>query len=370
MKKILKLSAILLSAAFCASGLFACNETPPPATEPGTIDGNYTETTAAQMSTSLSTIDTDAMNGYDETTGDAKTGWAFGVSASNNMTISVTSGTDTTTASLNLGLQYRGFETDAEIMNEVAATLSASLTQTGSAPASVTADASAYLNNENLWAALKTTGLPPMEDSGSSVDSNVDYKAVIDIVDLLSALMDDGTSGEPVSATSGEGESFFELDAATLAMLQQQFGLKYEADLTDGAKLKVSTTSDTKIAINALIAGAISQMNSDAADSSEQAELVLQAASFSKADVELYVHIDANGVLKQAAANIDLEGSVTVNGQTLTVGLTNVAEITFAPIATTVIPESVSSSTDYTDVDEVSLANMLKELLATHMPQE
>lgn len=197
-------------------------------------------------------------------------------------------------------------------------------------------DANAYIKENTVYADTKVTGIPEsiqalvpagvnFEDLANGVKCSLTVTEFESILNLLMSMAGGMIGNRNYNAVAIAGASNYEAEESDsiLPSFEQineylaMAGAKLSAEMTDkGTKIKLATTADTKTIVNNLIGSIVP----------EEMEAIVSNLAFSKVDVEIYLSIDANGVITAAAAKIDVAVSATVLGTAISVSLNSAAD--------------------------------------------
>ena len=284
-----------LAMAFSACALSACGGNKEP---DGTIDGNYKVATAEEVSTALSTVNSETLLG--DTTAE---GYKFGIDFSSKLNLSVSTEGQSTSFSMNAGYKMLATADESALSYKGTGSLSMNGSNTAN-DKTTTGEMSLNLWQDDATLYANLTGK-------SSEDAEEQTKKIkLDASKLISSLLPSGGAdvtdptipgGDVTNPDLPEGEvttpDLSSLDLVTVVNMLNGMGATTSLDTTNGIKLKISINQDV---VNNLIAEMMGAT----------AEQVTGLVSFAKCSLDFYVAIDSNGMLSAASIVADVEATV------------------------------------------------------------
>lgn len=364
MKKFWKVTAMTLALACSFASFAGCEKSGSKDDEPaGEIKGNYKEVTDEALLAQLdkiggaSTPGTPDAPGGDTAGGSTATATtASGVKLDWLFDVGVKFGKakgsvkSTGNAQAYMGGTEEAPEMAAKLSTKNTAKINKEFLQMDS-PASSTVqykDVDAYVNAEcyldynYLYADIdaKMNGLEGVAPEGTQ--TSFDSKIKISTADIF------GMIGDLMTMTTSEEENESAELMAKLTMLKTTFAIAVTADISDkGFKLKMATTEETAMKIEAYIAALATTQN-------EETLAMLAMAKWSNCDAEVYVEFDTNGMFIGAAANLDVtltvEGIPGYTGQKLTVDMEFKGGV-YASDEKVTLPADLATDTTYQEFD-------------------
>lgn len=246
----------------------------------GTISGNYSEVTEEDWTAISESLDVQTMFGDR-----AQEDWIFGFDAKASFEFSAVNGNEKISADGDA--EYK-FGMNAETISGAGSVKFSFTAPEGESTSDINLEGSVYNDAQYLYfgGSIKAPGEEASPDSKIKIDISSVFEG------LTGAAVAEGTAGGSTGTETAPSADI----AAILQQAAAELFLKVEADLSSGTKLKISATEETFNAVLAEILG----------DSTAEGAPV----SFTSSVLEVYLHIDKDGVFAQAAANIDIAGSV------------------------------------------------------------